>query len=114
MQTRGTESILASAMPVTRLVAPGPLVAMATPTFPVTRAYPSAANAAPCSCRKRRALLVPRENMPDAASVQCVVQRHDRAAGIAEHQVDPFGAHALQNDFRSLDRKSTRLNSSHI
>ena len=38
MQTRGTESIFASAMPVTRLVAPGPLVAIATPTFPVTRA----------------------------------------------------------------------------
>ena len=38
MQTRGTESILASAMPVTRLVAPGPLVAMATPVLPVARA----------------------------------------------------------------------------
>src|SRR5581483_6774096 len=53
MQTRGTESILASAMPVTGLVAPGPLVAMATPTLPVTRAEPSAAKTAPCSCRVR-------------------------------------------------------------
>src|SRR6202795_4679674 len=53
MHTRGTESILASAIPVTRLVAPGPLVAMATPTLPVVRAYPSAANTAPCSCRVR-------------------------------------------------------------
>src|SRR6266851_1811467 len=51
MQTRGTESIFASAIPVTRFVAPGPLVAIATPTFPVTRANPSAAKTAPCSCR---------------------------------------------------------------
>src|SRR5215472_5183748 len=53
MQTRGTESILASAIPVTKFVAPGPLVAIATPTLPVTRAYPSAANTAPCSWRVR-------------------------------------------------------------
>ncbi len=36
--TTGTESIYAVAMPVTRLVAPGPLVAMHTPTFPVALA----------------------------------------------------------------------------
>ena len=34
MQTIGVESICASAIPVTRFVAPGPDVAMATPTFP--------------------------------------------------------------------------------
>ncbi len=33
-KTVGTLSITASAMAVTRLVAPGPLVASATPTFP--------------------------------------------------------------------------------
>ena len=38
MQTIGEESIIAVPMPVTRLVAPGPLVAIATPTRPVTRA----------------------------------------------------------------------------
>ena len=38
-------------MPVTRFVAPGPEVVIATPGFPVTRAKPSAACAAPCSCR---------------------------------------------------------------
>ena len=32
--TIGTESMNASAMPVTRLVAPGPDVAMQTPTLP--------------------------------------------------------------------------------
>ena len=36
--TTGTESIWAVAMPVTRLVAPGPDVAQHTPTLPVTRA----------------------------------------------------------------------------
>ena len=34
--TIGTESMWASAMAVTRLVAPGPDVAMQTPTLPVT------------------------------------------------------------------------------
>ncbi len=33
--TSGTESMFASAIGVTRLVAPGPEVAMQTPTFPV-------------------------------------------------------------------------------
>ncbi len=38
MATIGIESIIAVAMPVTRLVAPGPLVATATPTLPLARA----------------------------------------------------------------------------
>jgi hypothetical protein len=37
MQTIGDESIIAVASPVTMLVAPGPEVAMATPTLPVAR-----------------------------------------------------------------------------
>jgi hypothetical protein len=36
--TIGTESILASVSGVTRFVAPGPLVAMQTPTLPVAHA----------------------------------------------------------------------------
>jgi hypothetical protein len=51
--TSGTESMYASAIGVTRLVAPGPEVAMQTPTFPVACAYPVAACPAPCSCRTR-------------------------------------------------------------
>jgi hypothetical protein len=47
--TTGTESMCASASGVTRLVAPGPEVAMHTPTFPVAWAYPVAAWPAPCS-----------------------------------------------------------------
>ena len=35
MNTTGTESIIASQIGVIRLVAPGPLVAKETPTFPV-------------------------------------------------------------------------------
>ena len=38
MQTIGEESIIAVAMPVTMLVAPGPDVAIATPTLPLARA----------------------------------------------------------------------------
>ena len=38
MATMGTESIMAPAMPVARLVAPGPEVAVQTPTLPVARA----------------------------------------------------------------------------
>ncbi len=38
MQTSGVESIQASAIGVTRFVAPGPEVAIATPTFPDARA----------------------------------------------------------------------------
>ena len=38
MNTVGTESIIAVAMPVVRLVAPGPEVATATPTLPLARA----------------------------------------------------------------------------
>jgi hypothetical protein len=36
--TSGTLSMKAAAMPVTRFVEPGPLVASTTPTFPVARA----------------------------------------------------------------------------
>ena len=39
----------ASAIGVTRLVAPGPEVAMQTPTLPDAEAYPWAAWPAPCS-----------------------------------------------------------------
>ena len=47
--TMGMLSSSASASPVTRLVAPGPDVAMHTPTSPVVLAYPSAAKISPCT-----------------------------------------------------------------
>ena len=43
--------MLAFAIPVVRLVAPGPKVARQTPTFLVSLPYTSAINAADCSCR---------------------------------------------------------------
>ena len=49
MQISCVESIIASAIPVIKFVAPGPLVAKATPGIPVFLAYPSAANHALCS-----------------------------------------------------------------
>ena len=49
--TSGMESMWASAIGVTRLVAPGPDVAMHTPTLPVACAYPVAACPPPCSWR---------------------------------------------------------------
>jgi hypothetical protein len=51
MQTNGVESIRASAIGVTRLVAPGPEVANTTPGRPELRAYPWAMCPAPCSWR---------------------------------------------------------------
>src|SRR5690349_21021672 len=51
--TMPTESMYASAIGVTRFVAPGPEVAMHTPTLPVACAYPVAAWPAPCSWRTR-------------------------------------------------------------
>src|SRR5215468_10864049 len=47
----GMESSFASAMPVSRFVAPGPDVPKHTAAAPVARAMPCAMNAAPCSCR---------------------------------------------------------------
>ena len=44
------ESICASAIPVIKLVAPGPEVAIATPTLPEILAKPCAECVAPCSC----------------------------------------------------------------
>ena len=76
MQTIGEESIMAVAMPVTMLVAPGPEVAIATPTPPLARAKPSAMCAAPCSCRARTWWIgIVRHR---------VVDRQDRAARVAE------------------------------
>ena len=54
MTTIGTESIFASAIGVSILVAPGPEVTMHTPTRPVATAYPSAACPAACSWRISR------------------------------------------------------------
>ena len=63
MASMGMLSSLASAMVVTRFVAPGPLVATHTPIFPVLRAYPCAANPPPCSCRGKITRSLPRKRV---------------------------------------------------
>src|SRR6267378_2058175 len=62
MNTTGTESIIASHIGVIRFVAPGPLVANATPTLPVAFAYPCAACPPPASCLTRMCLIPPSTN----------------------------------------------------
>ena len=47
--TTGARSMFASAIPVRRLVTPGPRVPRQTPAFPVSLPWASAAKAAPCS-----------------------------------------------------------------
>ena len=54
----GMLSAKAVAIPVIRLVAPGPLVTAHTPTLPVTRASPLAACAAFCSVLTNIVLMV--------------------------------------------------------
>ena len=58
MQTNGMLSAKAVAIPVIRLVAPGPLVTTATPTLPEILAYPLASWAAFCSCLTRMVLIL--------------------------------------------------------
>jgi len=62
--TSGARSMLASATPVMRFVAPGPSVARHTPALPVSRPYTSAMNAAPCSWR----VMTKRMDEPSKAS----------------------------------------------
>src|ERR1700733_2805986 len=49
--TTGVEFVVASATPVSRLIAPGPRVAEHTPALPLSRPYVSAMKDAPCSWR---------------------------------------------------------------
>ncbi len=56
MAISGEESAYAVAIPVTKLVAPGPDVARHTPAFLLILAYPSAMWAADCSCRTKTCL----------------------------------------------------------
>jgi len=84
--TTGTESIIASQIGVTRLVAPGPLVPIETPTFRWPSRIPR---------RRAAARLVSHEDVPDAGVVEGVVGREVRAAGQAEYDVDTLGLEAF-------------------
>ncbi len=86
MQTSGVESIAASAIGVTRFVAPGPEVASTTPTGP---------RGARVALRHvAGALLVADEDVSHRrAARDRVVDRQDRPAGHAEAHLDALGLH---------------------
>ena len=92
MAISGMLSSLASAMAVTRFVAPGPLVAMQTPTLPV--------RAGVALGREPAALLVPRQDRADlvAEAGQRLVQRHAGPARIGENRVHAVVDQALHDD----------------
>ena len=93
MQTSGTESIIAVAMPVTRLVAPGPEVASTTPT--------RAARAGVAVGHVRGALLVPHEHVVNRVVEHRVVGRQDGAAGIAEDRLHALAYEAFPENLRA-------------
>ena len=92
MAMSGMLSSLASAMAVTRFVAPGPLVAMQTPTLPVLRATALGG--------ERAALFVPRQDGAQAVGEagERLVERHARAAGVGEDRVDAVVDQRLDED----------------
>lgn len=95
MQTIGVESSIASAIPVTRFVAPGPEVARQTPTLPVARVALRCVDGA---------LLVARQDVvqPVGMVIQMIVDRNDLSAGITEDRIGSLGDERQQQRFRSL------------
>ena len=91
MQTIGEESIIAVAMPVTMLVAPGPGGRHCDAYF--------TAGARVAVGHVRRALLVAHQDVMNRAVPQRVVRRQNRAAGISE---DVLHAFALQTFPKNL------------
>jgi hypothetical protein len=59
------------ATPVTAFIIPGPTCSSSTPGFPDTRAYPSAACAAACSCRAMTNRIVLRLSASSSAMFVC-------------------------------------------
>jgi hypothetical protein len=96
MATIGTESIIASARGVTRFVPPGPEVAMHDPD-PARGVGVALGHVA-------GALLVAGEDVTDRRVEHRVVRGEDRAAGMAEHDLDT----------RELQRLDDRLCACHL
>ena len=93
MQTIGDESIIAVAMPVTMLVAPGPGGG--------DRDADLAGRARIAVGHVRRALLVADEDVADRVVEHRVVGRQNRAARIAEDDVDAFAHQAFPENLRT-------------
>jgi hypothetical protein len=89
MQTIGDESIIAVAMPVTMLVAPGP-------TSRSRRRPPAGARVA--VGHVGGALLVPHQDVPDRVAEHRVVRRQDGAARIAEDVGHAFADERFPED----------------
>ena len=87
--TSGVESMWALPMGVTMLVAPGPLVTIATPGAPGRQGVALGHVA--------RALLVAHEDVADGRVDQRVVDGQDRAAGQAEDDLDPLVSRLLMS-----------------
>ena len=84
---------MASATPVTVLVAPGPLVTRHTPTSPLTRAEAFSGVGG--------GLFVTHENVVEAVAVviECIIHRHDGASGITEKRFHPLRQRASASIF---------------
>ena len=93
MQTIGIESIIAVAMPVTRLVAPGPGGG--------DRHADPAAGARVAVGHVRGALFVADQHVANRVIEQRVVGRQDGAAGVAEDGVDALFDQARPDDVSS-------------
>jgi hypothetical protein len=92
----GDESIIAVAMPVTMLVAPGPDVAIATPTLPgCTRV----AIGHVCGT-----LFMPDQDVTNREIQHRVVRRQDRAARVPEHHLDALAYEAFPENLRTSQR----------
>ena len=104
MAMSGMESILASARQVTKFVAPGPLVAMQTPTL--------AGGAGVALGHEAAALLVARQDGADLVLDvlgQRLVQRHAGPAGIGEDGIDAVIDQTLDEDVRARYRPLLNL-----
>lgn len=85
------ESIYAVAIPVIRLVAPGPDVETQTPILFPVREYPLAAWA--------KALLRSDEDVPDIRIIKLIVKRAYGGAGITEDKLRPLIFEAFHHSF---------------
>ena len=81
-------------------MAPGPLVAIATPTPP--------RGAAVAVGRVRTALLVPHQDVAQRELAQDVVDRQDRAAGVAEDRGHALADQRLAHGTRADARRDGR------
>ena len=100
MATSGTLSIMAVARPVTRLMAPGPLRG--------DRHAHAARGAAVAVGRMRTALLVAHQDVAQRELAQDVVDRQDRAAGVAEDRGHALADQRLAHGTRADARRDGR------